>query len=159
MDKLKQYYQQLSEREQRLVLISGGLLVLALLYWAVWAPLTQGLAAQKKALDNQQELLVWVQQNANRALQLQGSTGQTVKFTGSLAQTVNQMAGRLNINITRMQPQGEELQVWVDQVAFNDVLSWLQSMENAGIRIMDLDVAESNAPGQVKIRRLKLAKA
>jgi len=158
MDKLKQYYQQLSEREQRL-LISGGLLLLALLYWAVWAPLTQGLAAQKKALDNQQELLVWVQQNANRALQLQGSTGQAVKFTGSLAQTVNQMAGRLNINITRMQPQGDELQVWVDQVAFNDVLSWLQSMENAGIRIMDLDVAESNAPGQVKIRRLKLAKA
>jgi general secretion pathway protein M len=57
-----------------------------------------------------------------------------------------------------MQPQGEELQVWIDQAPFNDILSWLQSLEKTGISVLDIDIAESGLPGQVKIRRLKLGK-
>jgi general secretion pathway protein M len=58
-----------------------------------------------------------------------------------------------------MQPQGDELQVWVDQAPFNDVLSWLQSLEKSGVIIMDIDLAETGDPGLVKIRRLKLGKS
>jgi general secretion pathway protein M len=65
----------------------------------------------------------------------------------------------MRIAISRMQPQGDELQVWIDQAPFNDVLSWLQSLEKTGISILDIDIAESNLPGQVKIRRLKLGKS
>ena len=159
MDKLKAYYAQLNEREQRLVLISAVLVVIALFYWVIWSPLSQSVAKGQANLHSQQELLLWVQQNANRALQLQGSAKPSTKFTGSLAQEVNQSAGRLNIAIARMQPQGDELQVWIDQVPFNDVLSWLQGLESKGIAILDLDIAETNAAGQIKIRRLKLGKA
>ncbi|MDP5030407.1 type II secretion system protein M [Paraglaciecola sp.] len=159
MNKVKAYYTQLSEREQRLVLISGILLVVAVFYWGIWSPLSQSVERGQAALNSQQELLLWVQKNANRAKQLQGSVGQNTTFTGSLAQEVNQSASRLNITISRMQPQGDELQVWVEQVPFNDVLSWLQSMETKGVLILDVDVAETSAPGQIKIRRLKLGKA
>ncbi|WP_340678365.1 type II secretion system protein M [Paraglaciecola sp.] len=159
MDKLKLYYTQLNEREQRLVLISAVLVVIAVFYWLIWSPLSQSVTKGQASLSSQQELLVWVQQNANRALQLQGSGKPSTKFSGSLAQEVNQSAGRLNITIARMQPQGDELQVWVDQVPFNDVLSWLQGLESKGIIILDLDIAETNAAGQIKIRRLKLGKA
>lgn len=159
MNKLKVYYASLNEREQRLVLISAVLVVIALFYWVIWSPLSQGVTKGQANLDSQQELLVWVQQNANRALQLQGSAKPSSKFNGSLAQEVNQSAGRLNIAIARMQPQGDELQVWIDQVPFNDVLSWLQGLESKGIVILDLDIAETNAAGQIKIRRLKLGKA
>ena len=159
MNKLKAYYVQLSDREQRLVLLSAVLLVIAVFYWGFWSPLSQSVERGQTALSSQQELLLWVQKNANRAKQLQGSVGQNARFTGSLAQEVNQSASRLNITISRMQPQGDELQVWVDQVPFNDVLSWLQSMETKGVVILDVDVAETSAPGQIKIRRLKLGKA
>ncbi|KXI28279.1 type II secretion system protein GspM [Paraglaciecola hydrolytica] len=159
MEKLKLYYKQLNEREQRLVLLSAVLVVIALFYWVIWSPLSQAVTKGQANLNSQKELLVWVQQNANRALQLQGSAKPNAKFTGSLAQEVNQSAGRLNITIARMQPTGEELQVWVDQVPFNDVLSWLQGLESKGIVVLDLDIAETNAAGQIKIRRLKLGKA
>jgi general secretion pathway protein M len=159
MNKLKAYYVQLSDREQRLVLLSAVLLVIAVFYWGLWSPLSQSVERGQTALNSQQELLLWVQKNANRAKQLQGSAGQNAQLTGSLAQEVNQSASRLNITISRMQPQGDELQVWVDQVPFNDVLSWLQSMESKGVVILDVDVAETSAPGQIKIRRLKLGKA
>lgn len=159
MNKLKQSYLQLSEREQRLVLISAIVIVVGFFYWLIWAPLNQSLETDRKAVAAQQELLSWVQKNANRAIQLRGASGSTRTFTGSLPQAVNQTAGRLNIAISRMQPQGEELQVWVDQAPFNDVLSWLQALEKMGVSILDLDIADANIPGQVKIRRLKLAKS
>ena len=158
MNKLIQTFHQLSEREQRLVMISAVVVVVGAFYWLIWSPLSQSLENERKAVTAQQELLAWVQKNANRAAQLRGSAGKNAVFTGSLPQVVNQTAARLKIAISRMQPQGEELQVWVDQAPFNDVLSWLQALEKVGVVIKDIDIADADSPGMVKIRRLKLGK-
>ena len=158
MNKLIQTFHQLSEREQRLVIISAVVVVVGIFYWLIWSPLNQSLESDRKAVTAQQELLAWVQKNANRAAQLRGSAGKNAVFTGSLPQVVNQTAARLKIAISRMQPQGEELQVWVDQAPFNDVLSWLQALEKEGVVIKDIDIADADSPGMVKIRRLKLGK-
>ena len=80
-------------------------------------------------------------------------------FNGSLPQAVNQTASRVRIAIARMQPQGEELKVWVDEAPFNDVLSWLQALENMGVKIIDVDVAQADAPGHIKVRSLQLGKS
>jgi general secretion pathway protein M len=159
MDKLKSTFLQLSSREQRLVIISAVLVLVAIFYWGIWSPLSTSLERNQTAVNNQTELLEWVQKNANRAVQLRKSGGNKAKFSGSLPQVVNQSANRMKIAISRMQPQDEELQVWIDQAPFNDVLSWLQSLEKTGVNILDIDIAESDLPGQVKIRRLKLGKS
>jgi general secretion pathway protein M len=159
MDKLKSTFLQLSEREQRLVIISAVMLLVAIFYWGIWSPLNTSLEKSQNAVKNQTELLAWVQKNANKAVQLRSSSGNKASFSGSLPQAVNQSASRMQIAISRMQPQGDELQVWIDQAPFNDVLSWLQSLEKTGVSILDIDIAESDLPGQVKIRRLKLGKS
>ena len=159
MEKLKNIYTQLSAREQRLVLVSAAFVIFAIFYWGIWSPLNTSLERSQNSLKKQQELLVWVQQNANRAIQLRSSAGNKGAFSGSLPQAVNQSANRMKIAISRMQPQGDELQVWIDQAPFNDVLSWLQSLEKTGVTILDVDIAEADAPGLVKIRRLKLGKS
>ncbi|MDB4327059.1 type II secretion system protein M [bacterium] len=159
MDKLKSTFLQLSEREQRLVIISAVLVIVAIFYWGIWSPLNTSLERGQTAVNNQTELLAWVQKNANRAAQLRRSGDNNTRFSGSLPQAVNQSASRMKIAISRMQPQGDELQVWIDQAPFNDILSWLQSMEKTGVSILDIDITESDLPGQVKIRRLKLGKS
>jgi general secretion pathway protein M len=159
MEKLKSTFAQLNARERLLVSISGVVILIALFYWLVWSPLNTSIERGQNSLTSQQSLLAWVKKNSNRAIQLQGSAGKTAKFSGSLPQVVNQSASRMKIKISRMQPQGDELQVWVDQAPFNDVLSWLQSLEKTGINILDIDIAEAGEPGQVKIRRLKLGKS
>lgn len=158
MNMLKQKFSQLTEREQRLVVISAVVVVVGMFYWLVWAPLNHAIERDQKAVIAQKTLLSWVQKNANRAMQLRAAQGVVVGFNGSLAQAANQTAARANIAIARMQPQGDELQVWVDQASFNGVLDWLKSMEEMGISILDVDIAESDAPGEVKVRRLKLGK-
>jgi general secretion pathway protein M len=159
MDKLKSMFLQLSGREQRLVIISAVLVLIAIFYWGILSPLNTSLERNQASVEKQTELLTWVQKNANRAVQLRSSVGNKSAFSSSLPQVVNQSASKMQIAISRMQPQGDELQVWIDQAPFNDVLSWLQSLEKTGVSILDIDIAESNLPGQVKIRRLKLGKS
>ena len=115
MDKLKSTFLQLSEREQRLVIISAVIVLVAIFYWGFWSPLNTSLEKDKVAVKNQTELLAWVQKNANKAIQLRSSSGNKASFSGSLPQAVNQSASRMKIAISRMQPQGDELQVWIDQ--------------------------------------------
>lgn len=159
MNALLEKYKALTEREQKLVLVSAVLLIIALFYFAVWSPLNAALDKQKQLLNNQQSLLVWVKDSAARAQQLRRSSGGKRTFSGSLPQAVNRTTAQYDIAISRMQPQGDELQVWVVQAPFNSVLEWLKAMENMGVIILQADIAEADAPGYIKIRRLQLGKA
>ena len=159
MEKLLNKFRQLTEREQYLVIACSVVVVIGMFYWLVWAPLNKAIETNETLVKNKKEDLVWLTKNVNKALQLKRSSGGQKQFTGSLTQAVNQTASRVRITISRMQPQGEELKVWVDQAPFNDVLSWLQTMENMGIQIINLDVAQADAPGLIKIRSLQLGKS
>ena len=160
MSELISKFKALTEREQLLVIIASVVIIVGVFYFAVWSPLTTNIEKQRALISDQQTLLTWVKQNTNRALQLRQSTqgGQT-NFNGSLPQAVNQTTARFKIAISRMQPQGQELQVWVDQAPFNSVVDWLNALEKMGIVILQVDLTESEAPGQIKIRRLQLGKA
>ena len=159
MKALLDKFQQLTEREKWLVSISAVLIIIAIFYWLVWSPLSSSVDTQRSAVESKRADIVWIQQNALKAIQLRSGANTNAQFTGSLPQAVNQTANRLQIAISRMQPQGEELKVWVDQAPFNDVVSWLQAMENKGIRIITVDLAEADAPGLVKVRSLQLGKS
>ena len=100
-----------------------------------------------------------MEDSAARAKQLRINSAGTRTLSGSLPQAVNRSVAQHNIEVSRMQPQGDELQVWVDQAPFNDVLAWLKSMESMGVVILQADIAEADAAGYIKIRRLQLGKA
>lgn len=159
MDKLLEKFRQLTEREQILVLVSAVVVVIGAFYWLLWSPLNASLERNRASVESKQADLAWVKKNANRAIQLRNSGGASRSFNGSLPQAVNQTASRVRIAIARMQPQGDELKVWVDEAPFNDVLSWLQALENMGVKIIDVDVAQADSPGHIKVRSLQLGKS
>lgn len=158
MNKLLQRYNQLSEREQRLVMVSAVVLLIGMFYWLLWSPLNNALDKSRNTVATQQQLLTWVSKNANKVEQLRRSGSHSQAFHGSLPQAVNQTAEQNKIAIARMQPQGDELQVWVDEASFNAVVNWLQALESMGVVIIKADMAETGKPGMVRIRRLQLGK-
>jgi general secretion pathway protein M len=159
MDELKQRYASLTEREQGLVKIIGMFLLITLLYSSVWSPLVNAVEKSERTLKTQKGVLQTMQKNSRRAQQLKASGSTNASLRGSLAQAVNGSASRLSVSISRMQPQGDELIVWVDEAPFDSVLAWLQAMEAQGVRIIDADVAETNKAGLIKIRRLQVGKS
>ena len=157
MNELKARFSALTAREQILVIISGIVVLIGLFYFAIWQPLAQGIEREQRLLSNQTTLLTWVKSQSARAAQLRQSS-RIKPFTGSLPQAVNRTTSRYDIAISRMQPQGDELQVWVDEAEFNDVLAWLESLEKLGVLIKQADIAEADQDGIVRVRRLQLGK-
>lgn len=159
MNALISKYKALTEREQMLIIISVVMLVIASFYFLIWSPLTNAVQQQKQLLDNQQALLVWVKDSAARAQQLRKSSTSSTSLKGSLPQAVNRTTSKHNIEISRMQPKGEELQVWIEEAPFNSLLEWLKALEDTGVVILQADIVEADTTGYIKIRRLQLGKA
>ena len=149
-------FKALSDREQRLILICGVAIIVGFFYWLIWSPINQSIEQNAQKIVAKTDLLSYVQSSAAR---LKGaSSSQSKTFSGSLTQAVNSGASRYKISITRMQPQGEELQVWIDNVDFSQMMSWLNDLERRGVKIIVADIAESDSQGFVKVRRLQLGK-
>lgn len=157
MDSIKTWFNTLSSREQKLVSIAAFVVVFCIFYFVVWAPLNSALEKSRNEVSNNENLLAYVQEQANRAVILRQSGNRQV-FSGSLTQIVNQTTRRASIPVARMQPQGEELIVTIDSVEFNRFVRWVASLEQQGVRIVQSDVSELDVQGHVQVRRLQLGK-
>jgi len=158
LSSIKTWWQGLNLREQRLVLVMGSAISLFLLYSFLWQPLNDSLANTKKRLVSRQALLTWVTDNTARYQSVK-STGGNNKSSGSLSSIINRTANQQQLTITRMQPQGDTLQVWLDSAPFTQLLFWLEHLtNNEGLQVQAIDLTKGDNKGEVRIRRLQLAK-
>ena len=155
METIKSWFASLSEREQKLVLAASAVGAIGIFYFIIWAPIHNALAQQKVALAKEQATYTWVQEQVNRAQALRQSNRST-SFNGSLTQLVNQTTRASGIPVSRMQPQDDELQVWIDEIPFNTLMQWLNNLEARGVIIVQSDISEVDAEGYVQVRRLQL---
>jgi len=152
----KQKWLQLNSREQSLVAVMSIVVVVFLFYSLLWQPLNTNLIKSAKKLERNQELLAWVEAKTQQYKQV-SKTGKLVR--GSLTSIVNRTSKQQNITVTRMQPQGDDLQIWVDDVPFEQLLAWLdQLVEQEGLLIKVLDINSAENVGVVQVRRLQLGK-
>lgn len=153
---MKQWWLEQNTKDQRLIMLLGVVVSLFLFYTLVWQPLNENLIKAQTKLSKQQELSIWVKQHTAQYLELK-KRGGNKKSTGSLTSKVNRTAKSLGITVARMQPQGDDLLVWIDQVPFNSLLIWLEKISNQeGMRILAVDIAPADAQGTVKVRRLQV---
>lgn len=153
---MKEKWQALQQREQLLVIAMSVFIVVFIFYWAVWQPLNSNIASQQKKIEKQQEILAWVDKNI--AL-YRSQRGAKVTTNQSLTTLVNRAAQQLNISIARMQPQGEELQVTIDEVSFNQLLTLVETLAlQSGVYVNVIDVSPTDKSGVVRVRRLLLGK-
>ncbi|TWX73032.1 type II secretion system protein GspM [Colwellia sp. C1TZA3] len=155
---MKAWWQQLNSREQRLVTVMSVLMSIFILYGLIWQPLTENINKTTLKLERQQALLTWVAENSQRYQQAKrnarGSSG------ASLSSIVNRTSRANNITITRMQPQGVDLQVWIDEISFNQLLTWLEQLAiNDGLQVKNIDLSTADQQGVVRVRRLQLGKS
>ncbi len=157
MENYKQKWQQLNAREQSLLIVMSVVIGIFLFYSLIWQPLNDNLAKAAKKLEKQQALLVWVQEKTQQYQQ----ANPTIKHRGgSLTGIVNRTARSKNINVTRMQPQGDDLQVWIDEVPFEQLLKWLEQLAmNEGVLIKAIDITKADSNGVVQVRRLQLGRS
>ena len=154
---MKVWWQQLNLREQRLVLGLGSVVLVFLFYNHAWLALHNNLEKAAKKNARQQELLIWMETNVARYQAAKRGAG--ASSSGSLSSIVNRTASRHGIKIARMQPQADDLQVWLDQVPFRQLLQWLEQLSNnEGLSVQAIDVSRDDQAGIVRVRRLQLGR-
>jgi len=142
----------LAVREQKLLLLALPLVLMGFMYWGVWQPLHQAKQFDQQALQQlEQQRLALLQA---QPLLLQAAAGPS-RTGGSLAQIVSNSARSFNIQVSRMQPQNEQLQLVLEDIAFEQLLPWLHQLHyQNGVRLVNLDVAVTDRPGIVSVRRM-----
>ncbi|RUO80293.1 type II secretion system protein M [Idiomarina tyrosinivorans] len=154
------YWNSLQLREQRLIAVLGAVVVVAIIYFAMWQPIhnaVQRLETQKGAAQQQ---LLWTQQKIAQYQQWQSRNQNKSSPSGSPSQRISTAANSFDIELSRIQPQGDAYLVAIDQVSFNALLQFIQALQSREqLLVSALDIAELSTPGAVRVRKLLVEEA
>ena len=155
---MKAYWQQLERKDKQLFVALALTLLLAAGYWLVWQPLQTELANTQRKITAQTQTLEEVKVLGQKISELQDSTN-----TGSASQDLNQLinttAQSNNIAISRIQAKSDSVQLWIDDVNFNQFVTWLEELSKQyEVDIQNVDISATDSPGMIKVSRLQLGR-
>ena len=158
LSSIKAWWQGLNIREQRLMIVMSSVIAVFLLYSLLWQPLNENLSKTEQKLASRQALLSWVTENTVRYQNVKSTSGGK-KSRGSLSSVINRTANQQQLTITRMQPQGDNVQVWLDSAPFTQLLFWLEHLaNNEDLQVQAIDLTQTDKQGEVRVRRLQLGR-
>ncbi|MCY9804110.1 type II secretion system protein M [Vibrio scophthalmi] len=155
---LQVWWLRITPREQRLVMVGGVALIIGILFWGIYQPMVQRAELAQNQLRTEKQLLSWVQNKADDIVALRGNGARALSPL-PFNQAVSSSARRFNIELVRVQPRGEEMQVWVQPLPFNQLVSWLEYLQQShGVEAQFLDIDKNERVGVVDVKRLQLSK-
>ncbi len=153
--KLQAWWSSVSQREQRLLVACGILLVIGVAYWGVLQPANVRAEQAKQGIIREKQLLRWVESKADNIVALRSSNGVGLA-NQPLNQVITSSAQRFNIELARVQPREDMLQVWVQPLPFDKLLDWLRYLkETQGLNAEFMDINRGKQPGVVEVNRLQ----
>ena len=146
----------LNPRER--VIVVGGVvsLLIIVVYLFAWEPLLEKQVTLNASIKSQQDAYQWMLKSAAEARQLKGSGKHKTLSSSAMQSVINRTAksalpGALIKRIEKNRQQG--VQVWIEQVAFDDMMKWLGSLQQKnGIQVASLISERTNQIGRVNIR-------
>lgn len=144
MNALTETFAGLSARERLIVFVGGTAAVVILVYALVWQPWQAELERLRERVPEKQQTLAWMQSQAARVESLSARADDEPQTSGlPLLTLVERSANQVEMRdvITRMSPgdESDQVRVWLDKVAFDRWLQWVDVLSDDGI-----DVAEAN---------------
>lgn len=152
-----EWWQRLDVRERR-ILIIGGVIVAALLFYAlVWAPLQRDLVRLRASVPQDRAKLQLMRVQAAQIAQLRARAPASNRVGGNVLTALEQTANTRGIrrSIVRLEPEGAGgARVLMDEADFNQLLVWLSDLQEQGIRVEQASLQKKPTPGMVSARLL-----
>ena len=152
---LKQY-EMLPSRDRLALKILGFFSILIFMYFALWQPAYSYKKESQAYLEQQKELLALVMENKSALSNLSSSSSSNTSALNSqqLVTSVTNLAKQAGVVLKRFEPSGErEIKVWVDDAAFDKMITWLTTMKRTlNVRVEQISVEKSDGPGLVSAR-------
>jgi general secretion pathway protein M len=153
---MKHWWLGLSQRDRRILLLGGLLLIVILPYALIWLPLNDRAERLAEAVQAQRADVAWMQQAARQLGAAPASASADPDTNQSLLSVIDRTVreGALTGTVRRVQPEGAStVRVWLEEAPFDDLMGWLGRLESThGIRVTSLVVDRQAAPGRVNAR-------
>ncbi|MEI7366837.1 type II secretion system protein M [Pectobacterium sp. 1950-15] len=161
MNELRQRWQAMSQRERQLMVVCAAVLLLCLVYYAIFQPWQLREEQWERTISREQQTVNWMQKQASSIPQGNQAQGENSQRNVSLPILISQSTKRYGLTVVRLQPQGNQASVTLAQSDFNSLLRWLSELEQKnGVKVLSLDVnAVEQSPGIVDVTRLMLERA
>ena len=76
-----------------------------------------------------------------------------------VSRVISDSASAHSVVIKRIAERGENIQVWIEPVVFNDLQNWLKALdEKYALRVIQIDVSAGEKPGMVNVQRLEFGR-
>lgn len=158
---IKERWEQISTREQQMVVLMSIVVSLALFYFMLWEPLQVGIDDGHARYKAQTQALLTMHQQAAEARSLMSSgTGKpgNIRDSSSLLGLIERTAkqNQLNTALQKVQPDGKDgVRIWMDNAAFDQLIQWLSTLiTQHGIFVSEITFERQDAPGRVNSRIL-----
>jgi len=158
MDQIRQYWMQLKPRERVLLIGAGAVLLLLVLYLSVWEPLLGNADRLEHSVQENRELVNWMEQAAAEVKRLRASQpgGGGLRRGQSLLGVIDRTAksGELGSAVKRIEPDGQDrVRVWLEGAAFDDLVVWLGEIQSQyGLKIDSAVIDRGVSEGRVSAR-------
>jgi general secretion pathway protein M len=158
LEEIKNWYYGLQQRERQLVLAASVVIVVTLLYLAIWEPIHNGLEEQRQKYQSQVEILEWMQTAATEARSLKASTVSSRRSGNSQPVTllVEQSAATAGLKpyMSKLESTSDKgARVTLDAASFDQMLLWLNTLQTQyGITVSSANLDRDDKPGAVNAR-------
>lgn len=150
-------YQALESRDRRILLIGGFVVLITIVYLAVWEPLAAAHSNAYERLEQARataERLEMLGAQVGNGAPRRGSTA--VIGTGQSLLSVVDQAGKnssLGKPLTRIQPDGDDtVRVWLEAVSFDALVRWIDDLNKRyALEVVSAEI-ESESAGVVNAR-------
>lgn len=142
------------DQNERMIILAVVALVVAALVWSLlWQPVANWSAAAQESHQREQTLNDWLVANAARARVSVGDSEQPGVAAEGLLTIVSRTAEQAGLKLTRFQPESNGVSVVLQKQAFNDVLRWLNLLENdEQVLVVQASVDADSLSGRVNAR-------
>ena len=152
---MKQWFDSLAPRERVMVSAAAIVAVLAVIYAGVWEPLNKGVARLSHQVEQQSQLVGWLQETEPKIRALRQATHRSApaEANDALLTVIDKTSKAAGMGgmVKRIQPQGNDsVQVWIEGAPFNDMLDWLYRLQNRyGVEVQSVSMQPGDQGGQV----------
>ncbi|EPC0821632.1 GspM family type II secretion system protein YghD [Escherichia albertii] len=153
---LSQHLAGRSPREKGMLLAAVVFLFSVGYYVLIWQPLSERIEQQETTLQQLAAMNTRLQSAAPNIIAARKSGTTT---PAQISRVISDSASAHSVVIKRIAERGENIQVWIDPVVFNDLLDWLNTLnEKYALRVTQIDVSAGEKPGMVNVQRLEFGR-
>lgn len=112
-------------------------------YVLIWQPLSERIEQQETIL---QQLVAMNTRLKNAAPDIIAARKSATTTPAQVSRVISDSASAHSVVIRRIADRGENIQVWIEPVVFNDLLKWLNALdEKYALQVTQIDVSAAEA--------------